>query len=177
MLRAEDHCDVRAASFESAAPNQITRAHGGRDQFGLDQLFIPGRKTFRIDRGAEGRERVIQHRRRVRIRVDRYPGRRRQQPLDQFQQRGAVLRVMHPGVDLAVCGEMGGRTLEAMALIGLGIERLSITPAAVGPIKAMIRSLDRGALMERMAGLLAAPPRDLRGALARWAAETGVELA
>ena len=92
-----------------------------------------------------------------------------------------IRRVVGPareaGVDLAVCGEMGGRTLEAMALIGLGIERLSITPAAVGPIKAMIRSLDRGALMERMAGLLAAPPRDLRGALARWAAETGVELA
>ncbi|HEU0066524.1 MAG TPA: phosphoenolpyruvate--protein phosphotransferase, partial [Sphingomonas sp.] len=32
------------------------------------------------------------------------------------------------GVDLGVCGEMGGRPLEAMALIGLGIDRLSITP-------------------------------------------------
>ena len=48
-------------------------------------------------------------------------------------------------VPLAVCGEMGGRTLEALALIGIGITRLSITPVAVGPIKAMIRSLDRGA--------------------------------
>ena len=46
-----------------------------------------------------------------------------------------------------VCGEMGGRPLEAMALIGLGIDRLSITPAAVGPIKAMVRSLDRAALI------------------------------
>jgi phosphotransferase system enzyme I (PtsP) len=92
-----------------------------------------------------------------------------------------IRRVVGPareaGVLLAVCGEMGGRPLEAMALIGLGVERLSITPAAVGPIKAMIRSLDRGALMERMAGLLAAPPHDMRDALARWAAETGVELA
>ena len=92
-----------------------------------------------------------------------------------------IRRVVGPAreasVDLAVCGEMGGRPLEAMALIGLGIDRLSITPAAVGPIKAMIRSLDRGALMERMAGLLAAPPRDLREALSRWAAETKVELA
>ena len=80
------------------------------------------------------------------------------------------------GVDLAVCGEMGGRTLEAMALIGLGIERLSITPAAVGPNKAMIHSLDRAALMAHMHHLLADPPRDLRGALAGWAAENGVEL-
>ena len=80
------------------------------------------------------------------------------------------------GVDLAVCGEMGGRTLEAMALIGLGIERLSITPAAVGPVKAMIRSLDRARLMEDMAAMLARPPRDMRGALAAWAADNQVEL-
>ncbi|MFM9827869.1 MAG: phosphoenolpyruvate--protein phosphotransferase [Sphingomonas sp.] len=79
-------------------------------------------------------------------------------------------------VDLAVCGEMGGRALEAMALIGLGIERLSITPAAVGPIKAMIRSLDRAKLMHDMVLLLAIPPRDMRGALAAWAADNSVEL-
>ena len=92
-----------------------------------------------------------------------------------------IARVVAPtraaGVDLAVCGEMGGRTLEAMALIGLGIERLSITPAAVGSIKAMIRSLDRAALIADMAAMLAAPPRDLRGALAAWAERNGVELA
>ncbi|QKS02221.1 phosphoenolpyruvate--protein phosphotransferase [Sphingomonas sp. CL5.1] len=80
------------------------------------------------------------------------------------------------GVTLTVCGEMGGRPLEAMALIGLGIERLSITPAAVGPIKAMIRSLDRGAVMSEMQRLLAAPPRDFRGAIAAFAAAQGVEL-
>ncbi len=80
------------------------------------------------------------------------------------------------GVTLTVCGEMGGRPLEAMALIGLGIERLSITPAAVGPIKAMIRSLDRGAAMAEMQRLLAAPPRDFRGAIAAFAAARGVEL-
>jgi len=72
---------------------------------------------------------------------------------------------------------MGGRPLEAMALIGLGIERLSITPAAVGPIKAMVRSLDRAAIVAEMDRLLAAPPRDLRGTLIEWASENGVELA
>jgi len=81
------------------------------------------------------------------------------------------------GVQLAVCGEMGGRPLEAMALIGLGIDRLSITPAAVGPIKAMVRSLDRPALIAHMESLLAAPPRDMRAALLAWAAQSGVELA
>ncbi|WEK43774.1 MAG: phosphoenolpyruvate--protein phosphotransferase [Candidatus Sphingomonas colombiensis] len=80
------------------------------------------------------------------------------------------------GVTLTVCGEMGGRPLEAMALLGLGIERLSITPAAVGPIKAMIRSLDRGAVMAEMNRLLVAPPRDLRAALTEFAIARGVEL-
>jgi phosphotransferase system, enzyme I, PtsP len=80
------------------------------------------------------------------------------------------------GVDLAVCGEMGGRSLEAMALIGLGIERLSITPAAVGPIKAMVRSLDHARLTRDVPAMLANPPRNLRAALAAWASENGVEL-
>jgi len=64
---------------------------------------------------------------------------------------------------------MGGKPLEAMALIGIGIERLSITPAAVGPVKAMVRSLDVPALRAVMAELLAAPPRDMRGTLQQWA--------
>ena len=92
-----------------------------------------------------------------------------------------LARVVGPcrdaGVALTVCGEMGGRPLEAMALIGLGIDRLSITPAAVGPIKAMVRSLDRAAIAAKVQTLLADPPRDVRGALTDWAAQTGVDLA
>ncbi|MBP2513505.1 phosphoenolpyruvate--protein phosphotransferase [Sphingomonas sp. PvP018] len=81
------------------------------------------------------------------------------------------------GVDLGVCGEMGGRPLEAMALAGIGIDRLSITPAAVGPIKAMARSLDLAAITAKMSSLLADPPRDMRAVLTDWATENGVELA
>ena len=62
-------------------------------------------------------------------------------------------------VPLSVCGEMGGRTLEAMALIGIGIRRLSITPVAVGPIKAMIRSLDAKAATARARPAAAHPAR------------------
>ncbi|MHA6721796.1 phosphoenolpyruvate--protein phosphotransferase [Sphingomonas sp. RS2018] len=80
------------------------------------------------------------------------------------------------GVPVTVCGEMGGRPLEAMALIGIGIERLSITPAAVGPIKAMVRSLDAGAATTVLAELLAHPPADMRVALSDWAGAHGVEL-
>ena len=78
---------------------------------------------------------------------------------------------------VTVCGEMGGRALEAMALLGLGIERLSITPIAVGPIKAMVRSLDVAALKPEMERWLEHPPRDFRATLTQWAEAHGVELA
>ncbi|SKB60473.1 PTSINtr with GAF domain, PtsP [Rhizorhabdus histidinilytica] len=81
------------------------------------------------------------------------------------------------GVPVGVCGEMGGRPLEAMALIGLGIDRLSITPAAVGPVKAMIRSLDAKALRDVMDSFLSRPLRSLRGDLAAWAESNGVAVA
>ena len=80
-------------------------------------------------------------------------------------------------VPVGVCGEMGGRTLEAMALIGLGIDRLSITPAAIGPVKAMIRSLDAAALREAMADWLARPPGSMRAVLERWAEAKEVAIA
>jgi phosphotransferase system, enzyme I, PtsP len=78
-------------------------------------------------------------------------------------------------VDLSVCGEMGGRTLEAMALIGIGLRRLSITPAAIGAAKAMIRSLESKSIAEKMDELLAKPPASLRAELVNWARENGVE--
>ncbi len=79
-------------------------------------------------------------------------------------------------VPVAVCGEMGGRPLEAMALIGLGIRRLSITPAAVGSIKALVRSIDRSKLMPAMELMLDHPPENMRAALTAWAEENGVSI-
>jgi phosphotransferase system, enzyme I, PtsP len=79
------------------------------------------------------------------------------------------------GVDVAICGEMGGRSLEALALIGIGIHRLSITPAAIGPIKAMIRSVDHDAVKHKMDELLASPPVNFRNALSIWATDQGIE--
>ncbi|HEX7855754.1 MAG TPA: phosphoenolpyruvate--protein phosphotransferase [Sphingobium sp.] len=79
-------------------------------------------------------------------------------------------------VPVGVCGEMGGRTTEAMALLGLGMRRLSITPASVGPVKAMIRSLELAPLEIEMQRLLTSGVRTVRPALMDWAAEKGVEL-
>ena len=45
----------------------------------------------------------------------------------------------------------------------------SITPAGVGPIKAMVRSLDAAACRTRVQALLQKPPANLRKALGDWA--------
>ena len=80
------------------------------------------------------------------------------------------------GVPARVCGEMAGRPLEAMALIGIGAENFSITPAGVGPVKAMVRSLDAAAIRARLDQLLAKPPRDMRKALTDWARRHSVTI-
>ncbi len=80
------------------------------------------------------------------------------------------------GIPARICGEMAGRPLEAMALIGIGAENFSITPAGVGPLKAMVRSLDAAAIRVRLDQLLAKPPRDMRKALTDWAKRHSVTI-
>ncbi len=79
-------------------------------------------------------------------------------------------------VDIGVCGEMGGRRLEALALIGLGIRRLSITPAAVGPIKELVRKVDTREIAAAMNGWLANPPTSMRATLLEWAATREIDV-
>jgi phosphotransferase system enzyme I (PtsP) len=79
------------------------------------------------------------------------------------------------GVDIGVCGEMGGRRLEALALLGIGYRRLSITPAAVGPIKELVRKVDLAELTTAMNGWLTAPHRSLREELSAWASARDIE--
>ena len=85
-----------------------------------------------------------------------------------------VRSVEHYPVDLTVCGEMGGRQVEALALIGLGIRRLSITPASVGPIKEIVCKVSAAEIGAAMDRWLASPPPDLRSALVAWADERGI---
>jgi len=77
-------------------------------------------------------------------------------------------------IDISVCGEMGGRRLEALALLGLGVRRLSITPASVGPIKEIIGRVDLREIEAAMEGWLAAPPENLRTTLSEWASERDI---
>lgn len=80
------------------------------------------------------------------------------------------------GVALGVCGEMASRPIEAMALAGLGVRRLSLSPAQIGPVKAMLRSLDVGALAAYLKRLLDLPDHSLRHHLRAYARDHGVAL-
>ncbi len=46
------------------------------------------------------------------------------------------------GTPLTLCGEMGGKPLEAVVLIALGFRGLSMSPAAIGPVKAAVLATD-----------------------------------
>ena len=45
---------------------------------------------------------------------------------------------------VTLCGEMASKPIGALALVALGYRSLSLTPSAVGPVKAMLLDLDAG---------------------------------
>jgi len=59
------------------------------------------------------------------------------------------------GKRVSICGEMAGKPLEAMALLGLGFRSFSMSPSGIGPIKALVRAIDVKALEEFVATRLA----------------------
>ena len=71
----------------------------------------------------------------------------------------ALERVVHAGLrantPVTLCGEMGGRPLEALALIALGYRSLSMSPASIGPVKSMILNLNLDEAQIYLATLLA----------------------
>jgi phosphotransferase system enzyme I (PtsP) len=78
--------------------------------------------------------------------------------------------------DLSLCGEMAGRPLDAMALLGLGLRTLSMQPGQIGPIKMMIRSLNLGEVSAFVDRLCGRTDHSLRTRLAAFAAERGIVL-
>ncbi|MGU3573894.1 phosphoenolpyruvate--protein phosphotransferase [Brucellaceae bacterium C25G] len=70
---------------------------------------------------------------------------------DRFDQLSpAFLRVLRHiveasnrhNVPVTLCGEMAGKPLTAMTLVGLGFRSISMSAATIGPVKAMLGSLD-----------------------------------
>ncbi len=47
---------------------------------------------------------------------------------------------------VTLCGELAGKPISAMALLGVGFRSISMSPASIGPVKAMLLGLDAEAL-------------------------------
>jgi len=77
---------------------------------------------------------------------------------------------------VTLCGEMASKPLCAMALLGIGYRSVSMSPTAVGPVKAMLLALD----VDKLSAMLHAALDDtkdhtpLREMLKAFAAENGV---
>ena len=69
-----------------------------------------------------------------------------------------------------------GRRLEALALLGIGFRRLSITPVAVGPIKDLVRKIDLAEITAAMNAWLSSPPASMRDELSAWADARGIDV-
>lgn len=72
-------------------------------------------------------------------------------------------------VPLTLCGEIAGRPIEAMALIGLGYRSISMSAAAVGPVKAMVLALDAAKLESYVLEWLETGNQSIRARLADFA--------
>lgn len=79
-------------------------------------------------------------------------------------------------VPLTLCGEIGSRTVGALALLAIGFRRLSIAPAAIGPVKMMIRSLDLKEVESFIAELLSRSDQSIRSDLRAFARDKGVRI-
>jgi phosphotransferase system enzyme I (PtsP) len=75
------------------------------------------------------------------------------------------LRALKSIVDVAsrhdtpvtLCGEMGGKPLDALALAAIGYRGLSMTPSAIGPVKAAILATDLKAMREFLTPMIDKP--------------------
>lgn len=87
-----------------------------------------------------------------------------------------VERCNEAGVTLSLCGEMGGRPLEAMALVAIGFRKLSMSASAIGRIKMMIRSMDVSQLEDFIKEQMGKSHHSLRGILQQFAKDRGIIL-
>ena len=90
-------------------------------------------------------------------------------PADREQRGGKFRRPV-------LCGEMAGRPLDAMALLGLGIRTLSMQQGQIGPIKMIIRCMHLGEVAAFVDRLCGRTDHSLAPRLLAFAAERGIVL-
>lgn len=85
-----------------------------------------------------------------------------------------VRRCAAHGTPLSFCGEDAGRPIEALALSAIGFRSLSMRPASIGPVKALLRKVDLAQAREVLDAARRAGQRSVRPALEAWLNEAGI---
>lgn len=80
------------------------------------------------------------------------------------------------GAEVSFCGEMARKPLDALALLGVGVRNLSVSSSAVGPLKAMIRSVDIPAFAGYLSSQLDSTESSLRYSLEAYARDHSVPI-
>ena len=77
------------------------------------------------------------------------------------------------GTPLSFCGEDAGRPIEALALAAIGFRSLSMRPASIGPVKALLRKVDLAGARAVIDAARRAGQRSARPALEAWLRRDG----
>ena len=79
-------------------------------------------------------------------------------------------------VPVTVCGEMGGRAIEAMALVALGLKKISVSPSSVGTVKRLLRSVDMNQLRAFLVEHIQSPEHSVRDSLLLFARDHNIKV-
>ncbi len=79
-------------------------------------------------------------------------------------------------VELSVCGEVADQPLTALALVGIGVRRLSMSPASVGTVKAAIRSFRASQAAPYLQHLMRHAPGSFRPQFQNFVRDHGVRI-
>ncbi len=90
--------------------------------------------------------------------------------------RAVVEKAARAGVPVTVCGELAGRPLDALALMALGVRRLSMSPSAIGPMRRLVRMVELRRFENFILQALARGEQSLRAELRNFARDHGITL-
>jgi len=92
--------------------------------------------------------------------------------------RDIAVKAQAHGKPVTLCGELASQPIGALALIALGYRSLSLTPSAVGPVKAMLLDLDAGKAAAMLMPLIDSPTGSvaIREKLKAFAVEQGLQI-
>lgn len=79
-------------------------------------------------------------------------------------------------VPLTMCGELAGKTVESLALLSIGMTKLSMSPPSIGPIREMILGLDLAPIRASVSAALleGASGPGIRDLLLDWSERQGL---